>query len=55
MTTKNPIPGDIAALPVDLTGQRVIVTAGAAGIGAAIAGAFAARGAQVHICDVDER
>lgn len=26
MTTKNPIPGDIAALPVDLTGQRVIVT-----------------------------
>ncbi|WP_251862747.1 SDR family oxidoreductase [Achromobacter sp. Marseille-Q4962] len=42
------------ALPVDFQGKRVIVTAGAAGIGAALAGAFAARGARVHICDVDE-
>lgn len=55
MTVKHPIPADIDALPVDLTGQRVIVTAGAAGIGAAIAGAFAARGARVHVCDVDEQ
>ncbi len=55
MTVKNPIPEDIGALPVDLAGKRVIVTAGAAGIGAAIAGAFAARGARVHVCDVDER
>ena len=50
MTHKNPVPGDISALPVDLAGKRVIVTAGAGGIGAAIAGAFAARGARVHVC-----
>jgi NAD(P)-dependent dehydrogenase (short-subunit alcohol dehydrogenase family) len=31
-----------------------VVTAGAGGIGAAIAGAFAAAGARVHVCDVDE-
>lgn len=55
MSAKHPVPGDIAALPVDLTGQRAIVTAGAAGIGAAIADAFAARGARVHVCDVDEQ
>jgi NAD(P)-dependent dehydrogenase (short-subunit alcohol dehydrogenase family) len=55
MTVKNPVPADIGALPVDLSGKRVIVTAGAAGIGAAIAGAFAARGARVHVCDVDEQ
>lgn len=35
------------------TGTRVIVTAGAAGIGRAIAEAFADAGAQVHVCDVD--
>jgi NAD(P)-dependent dehydrogenase (short-subunit alcohol dehydrogenase family) len=34
--------------------ERVIVTAGAAGIGLAIARAFLATGAQVFICDVDE-
>jgi NAD(P)-dependent dehydrogenase (short-subunit alcohol dehydrogenase family) len=33
---------------------RVIVTAAAAGIGRSIAQAFAAQGARVHICDVDE-
>ena len=43
------------ALPVDLSGQRVIVTAGASGIGAALADAFAERGARVHLCDVDEQ
>lgn len=47
-------PQDLTSLPVDLSGRRVIVTAGAAGIGAALADAFAERGAHVHVCDVDE-
>jgi NAD(P)-dependent dehydrogenase (short-subunit alcohol dehydrogenase family) len=34
-------------------GQRVLVTAGAGGIGRAIAVAFAAAGARVHACDID--
>jgi NAD(P)-dependent dehydrogenase (short-subunit alcohol dehydrogenase family) len=34
--------------------QRVLVTAGAGGIGLEIARAFAAGGARVHICDIDE-
>ncbi len=43
-----------APLPVDLTGQRVAITAGAAGIGKAMADSFAARGARVFLCDLDE-
>jgi NAD(P)-dependent dehydrogenase (short-subunit alcohol dehydrogenase family) len=35
-------------------GQRVVVTAGASGIGRAIVDMLAAHGARVHICDVDE-
>lgn len=34
--------------------KRVLVTAGASGIGRAIATAFAAAGDQVHVCDIDE-
>lgn len=36
------------------SGLRVLVTAGAAGIGAAIASAFDETGAQIHICDIDD-
>ena len=34
-------------------GLRVLVTAGAAGIGAAIASAFTEMGAEIHVCDID--
>jgi NAD(P)-dependent dehydrogenase (short-subunit alcohol dehydrogenase family) len=37
-----------------LNGKRVVVTAGAQGIGLAITEAFVAAGAQVHICDVND-
>jgi NAD(P)-dependent dehydrogenase (short-subunit alcohol dehydrogenase family) len=40
-------------LPVALAGQRVVVTAAAAGIGHTIAEAFLAAGARVAICDID--
>lgn len=36
-------------------GLRVLVTAGAAGIGLAIAKTFAAHGAKLHVCDVDDK
>jgi NAD(P)-dependent dehydrogenase (short-subunit alcohol dehydrogenase family) len=35
--------------------QRVMITAGGAGIGRAIAEAFSDSGAKVHVCDVDAR
>ncbi|HEX6981033.1 MAG TPA: SDR family oxidoreductase [Alphaproteobacteria bacterium] len=35
-------------------GLRVVVTAGAAGIGRRIAERFSANGARVHICDIDD-
>ena len=37
------------------TGLRVLVTAGAAGIGRAIAQTFVDNGARVHVCDVDDK
>jgi NAD(P)-dependent dehydrogenase (short-subunit alcohol dehydrogenase family) len=37
-----------------MTGKRVVVTAGAAGIGRSIAEGFLACGASVYVCDVDE-
>jgi NAD(P)-dependent dehydrogenase (short-subunit alcohol dehydrogenase family) len=41
-------------MDLNIKGLRVIVTAGANGIGLAIARAFAGEGARVHICDVDQ-
>jgi NAD(P)-dependent dehydrogenase (short-subunit alcohol dehydrogenase family) len=41
-------------MDIDIKGLRVLVTAGAGGIGLAIARRFAAEGARVHTCDVDE-
>ena len=41
-------------MDIGLQGKRVVVTAGAQGIGLAITEAFVAAGAQVHICDVNE-
>jgi NAD(P)-dependent dehydrogenase (short-subunit alcohol dehydrogenase family) len=41
-------------MSVDMTDLRVIVTAGAGGIGRAIAAAFHQQGAKVHICDIAE-
>ncbi len=39
-------------LPVELRGMRVVVTAGAAGIGRTITEAFRLRGARLCICDI---
>ena len=39
---------------VDLTGRRVVITAGGSGIGRVMAERFADVGAQVAVCDVDD-
>ncbi len=41
-------------LSIDLSGLRVLITAGASGIGRVTAESFAACGAQVHLSDVDD-
>jgi NAD(P)-dependent dehydrogenase (short-subunit alcohol dehydrogenase family) len=41
-------------MDVSAKGLRVLVTAGAAGIGRAIASTFLGHGARVHVCDVDD-
>lgn len=48
------IQGASAPLPLDLAGQRVAITAGAGGIGRVMADSFAACGARVFVCDVDD-
>ena len=40
-------------MDLDIAGLRVLVTAGAAGIGLEIARTFHREGARVHVCDVD--
>lgn len=40
-------------MDMQIAGLRVLVTAGAAGIGLGIARAFLREGARVHVCDVD--
>jgi NAD(P)-dependent dehydrogenase (short-subunit alcohol dehydrogenase family) len=41
-------------MDMNIAGLRVLVTAGAAGIGLEVARAFVREGARVHVCDVDE-
>ena len=43
----------IAKRLIPCSGLRVLITGGAAGIGATLAHAFAETGASVHVCDVD--
>jgi NAD(P)-dependent dehydrogenase (short-subunit alcohol dehydrogenase family) len=47
------ITGAKTHLPVDLKGLRVVITAGAGGIGRVMADSFAANGAEVFVSDVD--
>ncbi|WP_376096580.1 SDR family oxidoreductase [Roseomonas sp. CCTCC AB2023176] len=47
------MPGASTPLPVDLTGLRVAISAGAGGIGLVMADCFAGRGARVFVCDLD--
>ena len=42
------------SMDTGMQGKRVLVTAGAQGIGLAIAEVFVAAGAQVHVCDVND-
>lgn len=47
------IEGARTALPVDLAGRRVLITAGAGGIGRVMADSFAGCGASVFVSDID--
>ena len=46
---------ETADLAKGIAGQRVLITAGAGGIGLAIAQRLAGHGARVFVCDVDEK
>ena len=43
------------AMDLSANGLRVLVTAGAAGIGREIARTFVTHGARVQVCDVDDK
>jgi NAD(P)-dependent dehydrogenase (short-subunit alcohol dehydrogenase family) len=47
-------PGSAAQFLAGLDGQRVLITAGASGIGFAIASTLSALGARPLICDISE-
>ena len=47
------IEGARTPVPLDLSGLRVAITAGAGGIGRVMADSFAACGARVFVSDVD--
>ena len=40
-------------MDLEIAGLRVMISAGAAGIGLEVARAFVREGARVHVCDVD--
>ncbi|MBZ0230497.1 MAG: SDR family NAD(P)-dependent oxidoreductase, partial [Bauldia sp.] len=50
----NTLAGNAPSEGSGLTGLRVIVTAGAGGIGRAVADTLIAQGSKVHICDVSD-
>ncbi|MGE0004260.1 MAG: SDR family oxidoreductase [Parvibaculaceae bacterium] len=50
----NRAPDSAAQFLAGLDGQRVLITAGASGIGFAIAGTLSALGARVAVCDISE-
>jgi NAD(P)-dependent dehydrogenase (short-subunit alcohol dehydrogenase family) len=50
----NKAPQSAAQFLAGIDGQRVLITAGAAGIGFAIAGTLSALGARIAICDISE-
>jgi NAD(P)-dependent dehydrogenase (short-subunit alcohol dehydrogenase family) len=52
MADKDELEGN--SMNLDLTGLRVLITAGASGIGRETARAFVEEGARVHVCDVDD-
>lgn len=53
MLCREPDHGGLLAVKIDMTGRRVVVTAGGSGIGRVIAEGFRDSGAKVAVCDID--